>query len=436
MLAPFQCCARGAHLVVALQLPGGRGATASIARCHGRLASKPELALKKASNQITALTQKLGLPQRVLMRAQKIYHDAVGKHVFRRQNAAVTTTSTVYAACRVEGITRSLKEVALGGGVAMKHVGRCFNALKRQLELQVQTVKSGDFIARVCNAVGLPMKLQTVVEATVKAVGKRGLCHGRNPLTVAATCTWIACELSDDHRGRLEDIVKACDVTEAVVRKVYQGIYLRVPSLLPPAFAATARFNQLPPCPGSPPSQPAKSCAPQSSPHEPPSQAAPPKQACVRPPAGSNGTPTAAPSSTAPRDTDTGCGEGEGEGAGNSACNPQADASVDTHARAKPMAELLVATPSTPPQFGGDGSPGTVAASPGPVTAIQRRKPEGDSTKVGGAAADPFACFFTWSEGAPSNDPPRPGMDAAARTCRNTSLKPRASDQRGRPVLA
>lgn len=116
---------------------------------HERLATNEERRVKAAFGRLSSLADTLGLPERVRGRAQQIYHDAVTKSKrLVRGKLNVTAAAAVFAACRVERVARSVKEVAAAATLKKHHVMQRFSALKRELELDVTTVTASDFIVR------------------------------------------------------------------------------------------------------------------------------------------------------------------------------------------------------------------------------------------------------------------------------------------------
>lgn len=250
MCALLTRCRRATHLhsfsPTLVQGPSG-SVDDPLARCHNRLKSKTDRALKDTMTNINQLGARLGLPNRVLQRALGIYTQALSAGVQRRQSPQVATASVLYAACRVEGVTRSIKEVAAKGGVAKKHVGKYFTELKAKLDLPVQTVKSTDFIARLCNILRVPMRTQVVAEHVAKAVSSRGVCHGRNPLSICAAAIWLTCQLTPAReRVTLVSVSMACGITEGAVRCAYEDMHRVATSLLPHAFASRVDVSKLP----------------------------------------------------------------------------------------------------------------------------------------------------------------------------------------------
>ena len=169
---PCGCIQHGTRLTCALVVPraqvGDSGSGDSpLTRTHERLASNEERRVKAAFGRLSSLADVLGLPERVRGRSQQIYHDAVGKSKqLVRGKPAITAAAAVYAACRVERVPRSAKEVAAAACLKLKLIMQRFSALKRELDLDVTTVTVADFIVRglvrrVWCVVGVPLPVGT-----------------------------------------------------------------------------------------------------------------------------------------------------------------------------------------------------------------------------------------------------------------------------------
>jgi len=96
--------------------------------------------LQFALSEIDRMASALGVPRSVREVASVIYRRALSEDLIRGHSIEGVATSTLYAACRKEGIPRSLEEIAEVSRVERKEIGRTYRYVAQELNLKMRPV--------------------------------------------------------------------------------------------------------------------------------------------------------------------------------------------------------------------------------------------------------------------------------------------------------
>ncbi len=96
--------------------------------------------LKNAFTILSSLKHKLSLTDSLVEKSAYIYRKAFGKGMIKGRSISAMVVASIYAACRVFGIPRTLDEVAKAANEDLIFVGKCFRLLVRRLKLNLSKV--------------------------------------------------------------------------------------------------------------------------------------------------------------------------------------------------------------------------------------------------------------------------------------------------------
>jgi transcription initiation factor TFIIB len=210
---------------------------------HDRLAGKGQAAAQAQFQKLTRLCTRLGVPAKVKDTCEALFESISSKESPRLKDKSSLVPSIVYVACRQEGMTRSLKEVAVaaqqvGIDVSKKSIGRCFLSLSSQLDVKLQAASASQYIVRFASALQLPALLSNAAREVVTEVEAKSMSTGRNPISIAAAALYLACMASADEEDRrsLTQMSKVALVSENVIRSVYTELLWPLRQQLVPSW--------------------------------------------------------------------------------------------------------------------------------------------------------------------------------------------------------
>jgi transcription initiation factor TFIIB len=177
--------------------------------------------LQFALSEIDRMASALGVPRSVREVASVIYRRALGEDLVRGRSIEGVATAALYAACRREGIPRSLDEVTRVARVERREVGRTYRHVSAELELELEPVDPCQYVPRFCSALDLSPDVARRAREVVDVAADRGLLSGKSPTGYAAAAIYLAALLVGEKRTQ-QEVASVAEVTEVTVRNRYQ----------------------------------------------------------------------------------------------------------------------------------------------------------------------------------------------------------------------
>jgi len=188
-----------------------------------RISNSTERNLAVALGELQRLGGQMELPKSVKEEAAFIYRKAVEKKLVRGRSIEGVVAASIYAACRVRRIPRTLDEVGQFSRTGRKEIGRTFRAISRELLLRVAPALPSDYIPRFCSILNLPIEVETSAIDILKQAEEIDLTAGRGPTGIAAASVYLA-SLINKHDRTQREVSDAAGVTEVTIRNRYKEI--------------------------------------------------------------------------------------------------------------------------------------------------------------------------------------------------------------------
>lgn len=199
---------------------------------RSRVHSSRDRNLAQAMSELDRLSDKVYMPLPIKEKAAVIYRKALDKGLVRGRSIATIATASLYAACRVSGTPRSLREIAKASLVNKKDVARCYRLLLREIDVNIAIADPLTYLSKIALKAEVSGKSQGIaVDILIKIKHKR-MATGKDPLGVAAAVLYIGCVLNNEKRTQRE-IAEAAGVTEVTVRNRYKAIQKELGLVLP-----------------------------------------------------------------------------------------------------------------------------------------------------------------------------------------------------------
>ncbi|XP_013410080.1 transcription initiation factor IIB-like [Lingula anatina] len=207
--------------------------------------SSSDRTLLNSFREISQMADRLNLPRMIVDRANTLFkqvHDS--KSLKGKSNDAISS-ACLYIACRQEGVPRTFKEICAVSKISKKEIGRTFKAIVKNLETDVSTITSGDFMSRFCSNLGLPSSVQKAATYIAKKAVELDLVSGRSPISIAAAAIYMASQASEDKKSQKE-IGDIAGVAEVTIRQSYKLMYPKAVQLFPEDYKFATSIDQLP----------------------------------------------------------------------------------------------------------------------------------------------------------------------------------------------
>ncbi|WP_092906453.1 transcription initiation factor IIB [Halostagnicola kamekurae] len=177
--------------------------------------------LQFALSETDRMASALGVPRSIREVASVLYRRALDEDLIRGRSIEGVATSTLYAACRMEGVPRSLEEVAAVSRVDQKEIGRTYRYVAQELSLEMKPVDPKKYVPRFCSELELPDEVQGKANEIIDTSAEQGLLSGKSPTGYAAAAIYAASLLCNEKRTQRE-VSNVAQVTEVTIRNRYQ----------------------------------------------------------------------------------------------------------------------------------------------------------------------------------------------------------------------
>ena len=188
-------------------------------RVHSSLARN----LSKAMSELDRLASQIELPRDIKERAALIYRKAIkGGHI-KGKKIGATVAASIYAACRLHKLPRTLEEITKFAKVSRKELARNYRFIIESLNLKVPLMEASDYISRFGQELELSTHIQKAARDILTQAQQKELTTGKDPKGLAAAALYMAGVLEGERRTQ-RDISRVAHVTEVTIRNRYKEI--------------------------------------------------------------------------------------------------------------------------------------------------------------------------------------------------------------------
>jgi transcription initiation factor TFIIB len=251
------------------------GGAKDLNRVHARASTKGTLEknLLKAFRDISAMSERVGLPRIIADRAKAIFKKVEDDKLCRGKTSEGIIAACIYIACRQERVPRTFREISTLTLVPKKDIGRCYKALAplfipADLLNSPETSEFGvslpvgpstatasasgmaavsvqDFMARFCSLLNLNMDIQKASVLLSQRVSELTCVAGKSPISVAAAVIYMITQLYPQYKKAHRDISFVAGVSETTIKNTYKEIFPYRYELITPDIAPKSMIDAL-----------------------------------------------------------------------------------------------------------------------------------------------------------------------------------------------
>ena len=187
---------------------------------------RARIGTKRDRNQVYSFTEirrliaDLELGEPIREQACVLFDSAQAADLLRGRSLEGFAAATVYAICRVNGVARTVEEVADRAKATTAELRTAYDALNRELGLPTGPVHPEEYLARFASELDLPRLVETRARELTERADEEGLTVGRNPAGVAAACLYTAADETGETLTQKRAAAVA-DVTPVTLRATY-----------------------------------------------------------------------------------------------------------------------------------------------------------------------------------------------------------------------
>ena len=158
-----------------------------------RSKSRNTASLSKAFTLLHGMKTKLAIPDNVVENAAYIYRKIVSAKLTRGRTMATLVSASLYAACRINNIPRTLDDIANAGNVERRILSRDLRTIIKKLGLKLDQYDIASFITKISNNMNLKEKIKRDAFEILKRCEKEEITAGKHPVAQAAASLYISC---------------------------------------------------------------------------------------------------------------------------------------------------------------------------------------------------------------------------------------------------
>lgn len=179
--------------------------------------------LSIAMSELERLSSQLGIPREAKETAALIYRKTLSKRLVRGRSIEGIVAASLYLACRIHKIPRSLDEIVIQARTNRKELGQSVRLILKEIDIHPPVPSAMDYIPKIGNSLGLSGKTIYTAIDIIKEAKKKGITAGKDPGGLAAASIYIAGIIQYERRTQRE-IAEAAHVTEVTVRNRYKDL--------------------------------------------------------------------------------------------------------------------------------------------------------------------------------------------------------------------
>ncbi|MFG1519529.1 MAG: transcription initiation factor IIB [Thermoplasmata archaeon] len=188
-----------------------------------KVSNAAERNLSQALQELERMASNLSIPNDVRESAAVIYRKAVKQNMIRGRSIEGVVAGSIYAACRITNVPRTLDEIASVTRVKKKEIGRTYRIMSRYLKLNILPSKPEDYVNRFCSKLKLSPDTRKKANEILKMAKDNELTSGKGPTGVAAAAIYIASLMNNERRTQ-RSVSEVAGVTEVTIRNRYKEL--------------------------------------------------------------------------------------------------------------------------------------------------------------------------------------------------------------------
>ena len=179
--------------------------------------------LQQALGEIDRMASALGLPANVRETASVIYRRALDEGLLPGRSIEGVATASLYAAARMDGVTRSIDEVGAVSRIDEMKLKRAYRYIARELELEIAPTDPSEFVGRFASNLDCTDETERWARKLIDAAVQQGVHSGKHPVGIAASALYGASQLTAEQLTQAE-VSEVANVSKVTIRNRYREV--------------------------------------------------------------------------------------------------------------------------------------------------------------------------------------------------------------------
>jgi len=179
--------------------------------------------LAYAMSELDRFSSQLNLSKELKESSAHIYRKMANKNLIRGRSIEAMLVASIYAACRLNLIPKTLDDFIEFASVDKKKIARCYRLILNELRINIKVSSPINFIPRFCAELNLSGSTQNRAAEILKLARKFRITAGKAPTGLAGAALYVAA-IQEGERRTQKEISIATGVTEATIRNRYKEL--------------------------------------------------------------------------------------------------------------------------------------------------------------------------------------------------------------------
>jgi len=170
-----------------------------------------------ASDEIERIANELKLNDSIKESALELFSSSSKAGIVRGRSSEKVAAASIYTACRMTNIPRTLDEVANRTNLNRNELSKLHRLITRKLKLQIHAAGTANFLTRFANKLLLSRDVEEEARLIINSIEKKNYGQGISPNALLGAAIYIACKAKKLKRSQFE-IAKAVGTSEVTLR--------------------------------------------------------------------------------------------------------------------------------------------------------------------------------------------------------------------------
>ena len=186
-----------------------------------------ERALPDLVRVLNRLAATLDLPRPVREEAAFLCRKALDRNLLRGRSTEALAACAVYAACRIDGVPRTLEELEAATGIPKKTLGRVYRTIRRKIGVVVPAPQPEEYVRRFCSVLGLTNRVEAEALRILHGFDGSPDAQSLSPAGTTAAAVYLAARSCGEPRAQ-EAVARVSGISEVTLRNRYKQVMRNV----------------------------------------------------------------------------------------------------------------------------------------------------------------------------------------------------------------
>jgi transcription initiation factor TFIIB len=177
--------------------------------------------LKIALSEMSRICNEMHLPDHIHESAAQIYRKTLKEDLVRGRSIDGFVSASIYAACRIGKIPRSISEIAEAANLTEHEVRYYYRLLVKEMDFKPPIDQPKKFISSLSSKLSLHGPVEETSMQILTRAKEQKLVMGKNPRGVAAAILYLACKESGIKISQTQ-VASVANISEVTMRKRFK----------------------------------------------------------------------------------------------------------------------------------------------------------------------------------------------------------------------